>query len=59
MMGQSLSIMIPAMNIEDRTELFSGMRAGAPPEVFAGALGLAQSVLEPVRYDALARRLGV
>ena len=58
-MVQSLAIMLPAMNVEDQTELFSGMRAGAPPEVFAGALGLAQSVLEPVRYDALARRLGV
>jgi hypothetical protein len=59
MMGQSLSIMVPAMNIEDQTELFSGMQAGAPPEVFAGAMGLAQSVLEPARYEALARRLGV
>jgi iron-sulfur cluster repair protein YtfE (RIC family) len=59
MMGQSLAIMLPAMNIEDQTELFSGMQAGAPPEVFAGAMGLAQSVLEPARYDALARRLGV
>ena len=59
MMGQSLSIMVPAMNIEDQAELFGGMQAGAPPEVFAGAMGLAQSVLEPVRYEALARRLGV
>ncbi len=59
MMGQSLSIMVPAMNIDDQTELFSGMQAGAPPEVFAGAMGLAHSVLEPGRYDALARRLGV
>ena len=59
MMAQSAAIMLPAMNIEDQTELFSGVRAGAPPEVFAGMLGLARSVLEPVRYDALARNLGV
>ncbi len=59
MMGQSLSIMVPAMNIEDQAELFGGMQAGAPPEVFAGAMGLVQSVLEPGRYEALARRLGV
>jgi iron-sulfur cluster repair protein YtfE (RIC family) len=59
MMGQSLSIMVPAMNIEDQAELFGGMQAGAPPEVFAGAMGLAQSVLEPARYETLARRLGV
>jgi hypothetical protein len=59
MMGQSLAIMVPAMNIEDQTELFGGMQAGAPPEVFAGAMGLVQSVLAPERYAALARRLGV
>ena len=38
-MAQSLAIMIPAMNIDDRTELLGGMRAGAPPEVFEGDLG--------------------
>jgi len=59
MMVQCLSIMVPAMNVDDQTELFGGMQAGAPPEVFAGALGLAQSVLEPERYEALAHRLGV
>ncbi len=59
MMGQSLSIMVPAMNIEDQAELFGGMQAGAPPDVFAGAMGLAQSVLEPARYETLASRLGV
>ena len=31
-----LSVMFPAMNVEDRTELVEGMQAGAPPEVFAG-----------------------
>jgi iron-sulfur cluster repair protein YtfE (RIC family) len=59
MMGQCLAIMVPAMNIEDQAELFGGMQAGAPPELFAGAMGLAQSVLEPVRYHELARRLDV
>ena len=59
MMAQSAAIMLPAMNIEDQTELFSGVRAGAPPEVFGGMMGLARSVLEPVRYDALARNLGI
>jgi hypothetical protein len=59
MMGRSLAIMVPAMNIEDQAELFGGMQAGAPPEVFAGAMGLVEAVLEPERYAALARRLGV
>ena len=40
-MAQSLALMLPAMNIDDRTELLGGMQAGAPPEVFAGVWGLA------------------
>ena len=40
--------MIPAMNIDDRTELLGGMRAGAPPEVFEGIWGLTGSVLPAV-----------
>ncbi len=59
MMATSAAIMLPAMNIEDQAEMLGGMQAGAPPEVFAGVLGLTQSVLEPARYDALAHRLGV
>lgn len=57
MMGQSLAIMVPAMNIEDQTELFTNIRATAPPEVFAGVMRLTESVLEPARFDALSRRL--
>jgi hypothetical protein len=59
MMAQSAAIMLPAMNIEDQTELFSGVQQGAPPEIFAAMMGLAQSALDPVRYEELARRLGV
>jgi hypothetical protein len=53
------SFMLPAMNLEDRTELLGGMKAGAPPEVFAGVWRLVQSVLEPADYTALAARLEV
>jgi Hemerythrin HHE cation binding domain len=59
MMAQSASIMLPAMNIEDQVELLGGVQAAAPPEVFAGMLGLAESVLEPARYEIVARKLGV
>jgi hypothetical protein len=58
-MGFSLSLMLPAMNIEDRVELLEGMRASAPPEVFAGVWALAGSVLAPADHEALGRRLGV
>jgi hypothetical protein len=59
MMARSAALMLPAMNIEDQTELYEGARAGVPPEVFQGMLMLGQAVLEPVRYQALCDRLGV
>jgi hypothetical protein len=58
-MATALALMLPAMNIEDRVEMLGGMQLGAPPEVFAGVCGLAQSVLEPADYAALATRLGI
>ena len=56
-MANSLALMLPAMNIDDRAELLGGMRAGAPAEVFAGVWGLAGSVLDDTAYAALAARL--
>jgi hypothetical protein len=56
-MAQSLALMLPAMNLDDRTELLGGMRAGAPAEVFAGVWGLAGSVLDAPDLTALATRL--
>ena len=58
-MAASLAVMLPAMNLEDRTDLLGGMQAGAPPEVFAGVWGLAGSVLDPADLRALGRRLGL
>ena len=57
--ASSLAIMLPAMNVEDRVELLTGMRAGAPAEVFAGIWGLTGSVLMPADYEQLAVRLGM
>src|SRR5262249_29295555 len=56
-MGRALALMLPAMNIDDRTEMLGGMKAGAPAEVFAQVQLLAQSVLPPSDYDALFARL--
>ena len=58
-LAQSLALMIPAMNVDDRTELLGGMRAGAPAEVFAGVWGLVGSVLVPADVAAVAARLGI
>jgi hypothetical protein len=58
-MAQSLALMIPAMNLDDRAELFEGMRMSAPPEAFDGTVGIARSVLEPADFAALAQRLSL
>ena len=43
-MAASLAIMLPAMNAADRDDLFAGMAATAPPEVYAGVRALATSL---------------
>ena len=58
-MAKSLALMLPAMNVDGRTELLGGMRAGAPAEVFEGVWSLAGSVLAPVDLAAVANRLGI
>jgi hypothetical protein len=58
-MARSLAFMLPAMNIDDRAELFGGLRLAAPPEAFDATMGLAQSVLRPADFVALADRLEV
>ena len=58
-LAQTLTMMLPAMNLDDRTELLGGMRATAPAEVFDGVFGLARSVLSPSDAAALAGRLGL
>jgi hypothetical protein len=56
-MGWSLARMLPAMNVDDRTEMLTGMRASAPPDAFAGVCGLAEQVLTEPDHAALLRRL--
>jgi hypothetical protein len=51
--------MLPAMNVDDRTELLGGMQRGAPAEVFAGMMGLTRSLVSAPDYDQVAARLGV
>lgn len=58
-MARSLAFMLPAMNVDDRVEMLAGMREGAPPEVFAGVVDLAHSVLRPADVTAVTTRLGL
>jgi hypothetical protein len=56
-MARSLSLMLPAMNIEDRVEMLAGMQAGAPAEMFQTVMGLASDVLTGADMGTLVQRL--
>jgi Hemerythrin HHE cation binding domain len=58
-MAASAAMMLPAMNVDDCSELLGGMQAGAPAEVFAGMWGLVQSVLPEPDVRELGVRLGI
>ncbi len=58
-MARSLAFMLPAMNVDDRVEMLTGIRVAAPPEAFEAIVGLARSVLVPGDVVALTTRLGM
>ena len=58
-MADYLKLMIPAMNIQERTAMFSGMKAFAPPEALDGACQLAQSVLDKQEWQDLCEKVGL
>ncbi len=57
MMIASLTVMLPALDLDDRADLLGGMRASAPPEVFDNVASLARSVLNRADFERLADRL--
>lgn len=57
-MAATLALILPAMNVEDRTEMFLGMKAAAPAEVYDGVRSLAQGVLPAREFAELVRRIG-
>jgi hypothetical protein len=58
-LGRFLAIMLPGMNVLDRCELLSEIRAHAPSEAFAGVWALAGDVLPTRDYLTVAHRLGL
>jgi hypothetical protein len=58
-MAAALAVMLPAMNVDGRSELLGGMQANAPRPVFEGIWGLSASVLAPADHTAVAVWLGI
>lgn len=56
-MGNFLSVMIPAMNHRERVVMLSGMKQAAPAEVFEGVCKLGQSVLAGADWEKLDRSI--
>jgi len=55
--SEFMKLMLSAMNIDERTEMLVGVRAGAPPEVFAALRELAEVTLDAGDFGALVQRL--
>lgn len=56
---QNLEMMIPAMNLDERAELFMGIEATAPPDVFRTICDLAKRVLSYQDWSNLKSRVGI
>jgi hypothetical protein len=54
-----IAVMVPAMNIEERTSMLGGMQAGAPPEIFEVFRSAAEAALGADDYGDVAARLGL
>ena len=57
-MAVFLSWMIPALHHGERVGMLGGMKAGAPPEAFAGVLAIAEDHLDAESFNALRAALG-
>jgi len=56
--GEWMEIMLPAMNLDERVGMLGGMKANAPPPVFAAVSAIAARVLGTTNWDALRAQLG-
>ncbi len=54
-----IAVMMPAMNIEERTSMLGGMQAGAPPAIFELFRSAAEEALGADDYADVAVRLGL
>jgi hypothetical protein len=57
-MAYSMSLMLPAMNIDDRVAVLGGMRENAPAFVFEAVTGIGATVVAPDVWAKTTARLG-
>jgi hypothetical protein len=50
---QDLKFMIPCLSIPELTQMFNGMKLSAPQPAFQAACQIAETELEPIRWDQL------
>jgi hypothetical protein len=58
-MCEFLKVIMPAINVDERTTMLGGMHAGAPPEVFELFRSTAEASLLPAQYKEVADRLSL
>jgi hypothetical protein len=51
--------MYPALNVEELTEIFAGMRAEAPPEMLREFVAIAEAAVPPERWRTVRARVGL
>jgi hypothetical protein len=58
-MGKMFRVMCPAMNVNERAGMLTGIKMNAPPPAFERMRAIAEEVLPAADYRALATRLGL
>lgn len=54
-----LKFVLPHLSIPELTQMFTGMKASAPPPAFQASCKLAEAVLGPARWDQLHKSLNL
>lgn len=53
-----LELMLPALSVPELTQIFRGMRASAPPQVFHGACDTASKILGAEKWEKILQAVG-
>jgi len=58
-LAEYIAFMLPAMNVEERSQMFMGLKAEAPPPVLEGMCALAADVLDASDWSDVQSRIGL